>query len=247
MVKRVKRGEKGAAAQYVTRSTAIRRLQLSLQDFRRLCILKGVYPREPTKKLKGGDKTYYHSKDLKILEHDSLLGKFRDIKAHLKKYRKMQGRKDYKRAEELKEETPKYTLSHVIRERYPSFVDALRDLDDALCLVSLFANFPQHQTLELSAKDIQMCQRLYKEWMTYCSVSQCIKKVFFSIKGIYYQVELMGQSVTWVAPYAFNQRLPFDIDYRVISTFREFYVALLRFINYKLFAELGMEYPPKNL
>ena len=142
---------------------------------------------------------------------------------------------------------PKYTLSHVIRERYPSFVDALRDLDDALCLVSLFANFPQHQTLELSAKDIQMCQRLYKEWMTYCSISQCIKKVFFSIKGIYYQVELMGQSVTWVSPYTFNQRLPFDIDYRVISTFREFYTALLRFINYKLYAELGMSYPPKDL
>ena len=92
-----------------------------------------------------------------------------------------------------------------------------------------------------------MCQRLYKEWMTYCAISQCIKKVFFSIKGIYYQVELMGQSVTWVAPYAFNQRLPFDIDYRVISTFREFYVALLRFINFKLYAELGMAYPPKDL
>lgn len=83
--------------------------------------------------------------------------------------------------------------------------------------------------------------------MTYCAISQCIKKVFFSIKGIYYQVELMGQSVTWVSPYAFNQRLPFDIDYRVISTFREFYVALLRFINYKLYSDLGLKYPPKDL
>ena len=48
-----------------------------------------------------------------------------------------------------------------------------------------------------------------------------------------------------MAPYAFNQRLPFDIDYKVIGTFREFYVALLRFINYKLFSDLGMAYPPK--
>ena len=55
----------------------------------------------------------------------------------------------------------------------------------------------------------------------------------------------MGQTVTWVAPYAFNQRLPFDIDYKVIGTFREFYVALLRFINYKLFSDFGMSYPPK--
>jgi pescadillo protein len=73
-----------------------------------------------------------------------LLNKFREIKAHLKKYKMMQGKKEFKRAEEIKEETPRYTLSHVIKERYPSFKDALKDLDDALCLISLFANFPQH-------------------------------------------------------------------------------------------------------
>lgn len=51
--------------------------------------------------------------------------------------------------------------------------------------------------------------------------------------------------MTWVAPYAFNQRLPFDIDYKVMSTFREFYVALLRFINFKVFSDLGVAYPPQ--
>ena len=73
MVKRILKGKKGAGAQYITRSNAIRKLQLPLQDFRRLCILKGVYPREPKKKLKGSDKTYFHMKDLTILEHDTLL------------------------------------------------------------------------------------------------------------------------------------------------------------------------------
>ena len=144
MGRKIKAGTKGAAAQYITRSNAIRRLQLTLQDFRRLCILKGVYPREPKKKLKGTDKTYFHLKDLKILEHDVLLSKFMDIKAHLKKYKKLQGQKEFKKAEELKEERPRYSLSHVIKERYPTFQDALKDLDDALCLLSLFANFPQH-------------------------------------------------------------------------------------------------------
>ena len=158
--------------------------------------MKGIYPREPKNKLKGSDKTYFHIKDLKILEHDSLLGKFRDIKAHLKKYKKLQGKKEFKRAEEMKAMTPKYTLTHVIKERYPTFIDALRDLDDALCLISLFANFPQHQSLEIESKDIEMASRLYKEWMTYCTIAQCFKKSFFSIKGIYYQVEIMGYSIT---------------------------------------------------
>ena len=143
--------------------------------------------------------------------------------------------------------TPRYSLSNVIKERYPTFIDALRDMDDALCLISLFANFPQHLTLELESKDIEMANKLYKEWMTYCTVAQCFKKAFFSIKGIYYQVEIMGQNITWVAPFQFNQRLPFDIDYKVIGTFREFYTALLRFVNYKLYSELGMQYPPQNI
>ena len=57
----------------------------------------------------------------------------------------------------------------------------------------------------------------------------------------------MGQNVTWVAPYQFNQRLPFDIDYKIIGTFMEFYLSLLRFVNYKLYKDLEMDYPPTNI
>ena len=57
----------------------------------------------------------------------------------------------------------------------------------------------------------------------------------------------MGQNITWVSPYQFNQRLPFDLDYKVIGTFKEFYVALLRFVNFKLYTDLGLSYPPKDI
>jgi len=175
-----------------------------------------------------------------------LLSKFRDIKAHLKKHKKLLGRREEKLAEKHKKKTPKYSLAPVLKDRYPSFVDALRDLDDALCLISLFAQFPQHLTLEIAKKDLETCQTLYRDFLLYCTISQCFTKSFFSIKGIYYRVEIMGQQITWVQPYKFNQRLPFDVDYKVMGTFTEFYIALLKFTNYKLFADLGVPYPVEN-
>ena len=51
--------------------------------------------------------------------------------------------------------------------------------------------------------------------------------------------------MTWIAPYQFSQKLPFDVDYKVMNTFLEFYLSLLRFVNYKLFTDVGLEYPPR--
>lgn len=98
MGKKLQKGKRGERTQYLTRSKAIRKLQLSLKDFRRLCILKGVYPREPKRKFEGSNKTYYHVKDIKILMHDKLLQKFRELKAHAKKYHKLIAKKETKAA-----------------------------------------------------------------------------------------------------------------------------------------------------
>lgn len=42
--KKLKKGTGSAAAEYIGRTRAIKKLQLTIRDFRRLCILKGIYP-----------------------------------------------------------------------------------------------------------------------------------------------------------------------------------------------------------
>ena len=87
-----KRGARGGAALYATRNQALAKLQLRLPDFRRLCILKGVHPREPKRKTAGQNKTYYHVKDIAFLAHEPLLAAFRAARAHRRKVRRAQAK-----------------------------------------------------------------------------------------------------------------------------------------------------------
>lgn len=154
--------KKGSAAKYMTRARALRTLQVSLKDFRRLCILKGIYPRDPPKKFQGSDKTYYYSKDILYLQHEPLLNKFREMSALIKKVVRRAGRGEKADAVRLYDARPVYRLDHLIRERYPSFTDALRDLDDALCLVHLFACVPTVKLLP--PERVANCARLCREF-----------------------------------------------------------------------------------
>ena len=246
----------------------MRKLQISLPDFRRLCIFKGVglfvcfsifcqtlkplsgiYPREPRNKKKASKSstqstTFYYSKDIQYLLHEPLINKFRDHKALAKKIARFLGRGEVGDASRLERKgSSKVTLDHIIKERYPTFIDALRDLDDALSLLFLFANLPA--TAAVPPKTIALCQRLCLEFQHYLITTNSLRKSFLSIKGIYYQATVHGQDILWLVPYKFVQRITGDVDFRIMGTFVEFYTTLLGFVNFRLYNSIGLIYPPK--
>ncbi|URE39892.1 Pescadillo N-terminus [Musa troglodytarum] len=178
--------KEGNAAKYITRTKAVHYLQVSLSNFRKLCILKGIFPREPKKKVEGNHKTYYHMKDILFLAHEPLLEKFRDIRAHKKKVKKALARKNRDLADRLLNREPTYKLDRLILESH---------------------NLDFH------------CGSISK-------------------------AEVEGQKITWLTPHALQQVLTDDVDFNVMLTFSEFYVALLGFVNFKLYHSINVKYPP---
>lgn len=209
----------------------------------------GIYPREPRNKRKASKSstqstTFYYTKDIQYLLHEPLLNKFRDHKALSKKIARSLGRGEVGDAARLeKNGATKISLDHIIKERYPTFVDALRDLDDALSLLFLFASLPSTSTVP--PKTIALCQRLCLEFEHYLITSHSLRKSFLSIKGIYYQATIQGQDILWLVPYKFVQRVTQDVDFRIMGTFVEFYTTLVGFVNFRLYTSIGLVYPPK--
>ncbi|KAL7521834.1 hypothetical protein ACHAWX_006522 [Stephanocyclus meneghinianus] len=247
--KKRKAGLSGANAVFIGRAKVLKKLSISLKDFRRLCILKGVYPREPRNgSKKNGRQVYYHLKDVKALAHEPLLEKFREFRSFMKKVRRAANRNEKDEARRKEALAPRYTLHHLVRERYPRFVDALNDLDDALCLVALFAALPGDGRVKSGVT--RKARELISAWGAYCSVGGRISKSFVSVKGIYLEASIQtpstnGECVTirWVQPHNFTQYIPEGVDFRVMLTFFEFYETLLGFVLFKLYGELGVRYP----
>lgn len=249
MAQKKRKGQEGAAVEYITRPRALRKLQLSLSDFRRLCILKGIYPRDLKRKNRVGGsgsnkKTIYLAKDISFLSHEPLLAKFRTLQAFHKRLRRYVGRRDWTKVRSLEKHVkPEIKLDHLVRERYPTFSDALRDLDDPLSMLALFSTLPRTEEQSHQAETAAECARLLREFEAYVMATGGLRKAFISIKGIYYQAEVLGVPITWVVPHEFATPVPTDVDFKVMLTFLDFYRTLMRFVNYRLFARLGWPYP----
>ncbi|XP_043461308.1 pescadillo homolog [Leptopilina heterotoma] len=245
-----KKYKSGEGAQFLTRKSALKKLQLSLNDFRKLCILKGIYPREPrnrkrAQKGKPGIKILYHKKDIQFLMHEPIIWKLRDYKIFNKKVGRAKAMKDFSEMKRYLSNHPTMKIDHIVKERYPTFIDALRDLDDCLTLCFLFSTFPSmpHVPRDQSL----LCRRLTVEFMHAMIVAKAIRKVFVSIKGYYYQAEIKGQTITWIVPhhFSFEPQKKNEVDFKVMSTFVEFYIVMLGFVNFRLYHSLNLFYPPK--
>lgn len=145
MGKKTVKGTKGPASKFLSRKRSMKRLGVSLKDFRRICILKGVFPRQPNRTLSKAHRTYYHLKDIQFLERDPILQFFSKHKTYQKKLVKAVAKKDKLKARRLRAYRPRLDVDHVVRQRYPTFEEALRDLSDPLSLLSLIASFPGHR------------------------------------------------------------------------------------------------------
>ena len=228
-----------------------------------MCILKGIYPRDPKNKKKlsktgSTSGTYYWTKDIQFLLHEPLLNTLRETKSYAKKVARYTRKRDFAKVQSLEEHLkPQYSLDHLIKERYPTFVDALRDLDDALSMLYLFAALPNTSNIAMSRDEKRMAlapgheqlnfahtsAALLREFEAYLIKERCVRRTFISIKGIYYQAEIMNQTITWIVPHERTTPVPSDVDFRVMHTFLEFYQTLLGFINFKLFSRVGWSYP----
>ena len=186
-----------------------------------LCSLRppGIYPREPTNKKRANKgssapASFYYSKDILYLLHEPLLDKFRQHKTFAKKLARALGRGEWALAKGLEERKPLARLDHLVKERYPTFKQALQDLNDPLSLLCLFERLPRDPVpgkTQVPQEITAECARLVAEWKVWAIRTHALRKVFLSIKGVYYECEVpagrSGEtvSVRWLEPWEFKQ------------------------------------------
>ena len=239
-----KREKQAKITKYITRAQAIKHLNCTMDQFRKICILKGVYPRLPTKGLNALNqkKVYYHIDDIKPLVHDKVVAKVKAIRAFKKQIRRLEHRKEFHTKSQLMKNKPMINLASTIQERYPTFQDALNELGDCLSMVFMFASYRVSKGEKADA--IKVARRIAMEWESYIKHTNSLRKCFISYKGYYYTAIVCGVPVTWMVPHQFSIEKNEAVDFNVLHEFLSFYVVLMKFINYKLYTTAGLVYPP---
>ncbi len=80
------------------------------------------------------------------------------LKVYVKRLKRAKGRRDVKAIGRIRSQKPTYRLDHIVKERYPTFTDALKDLDDCLSLIFLFSILPKSKRVYVER--VHLCRRL---------------------------------------------------------------------------------------
>ncbi|ESL06257.1 hypothetical protein TRSC58_06071 [Trypanosoma rangeli SC58] len=236
---------------FLTRMQATRLLQVDSIQFRRLCILKGIYPRalaRSKQKQSGNDKQYYLAREIKWLVRDHLAERMMAHRAWEKKVRRAEamGLADDLKVLRSKKVKPQYSLVATIKERYPFFIDAVRDIDDAMSMIALYAflspEVMSETTIEthhvLTSGLHEQAREISERWNRYVTRAHVLSKGFISIKGYYFEAIVRGERVRWLCPHEYAHKFPPGIQQYITLSFLEFYVELMRFVLFKLERDL---------
>eukprot|EP00993_Chasmostoma_nieuportense_P005762 NODE_637_length_1988_cov_176.296077_g590_i0.p1 GENE.NODE_637_length_1988_cov_176.296077_g590_i0~~NODE_637_length_1988_cov_176.296077_g590_i0.p1 ORF type:complete len:637 (-),score=205.53 NODE_637_length_1988_cov_176.296077_g590_i0:76-1929(-) len=239
---------------YLARAQATRKLDISLAVFKKLCIIKGVYPRLPshlpTRVGRRKEHIYYRRIDINDLMQDPLLAVLRKNVAFQRRVKKKLIKGDHWGAKSFKQvKEPAYILAPIIKERYPTFAHALKELEDALCHVSLFASLaPElecksciNNPTKLPTALAEKSKLMMKKFNTYVQQTNSLRKTFLSVKGIYYEADIDSVRTVWMVPYFFSIKMPSEVDGNVMITFLEFYLTFLEFVMFRLEHDLKVK------
>eukprot|EP00796_Vickermania_ingenoplastis_P009111 gene9111-6402_t len=239
---------------YLTRMQATRLLQMDSIHFRRMCILKGVYPRalaRSKQKQSGNEKQYYLAREIKWLVRDHVAEKMMAHRAWEKKVKRAEamGLKDNLKLLHSPAVKPQHSLVATIKERYPYFIDAVKDIDDAMSMITLYAflspEVKSESTVEthhtLTSGLHERARATCDAWNEYVTKAKVLSKGFISIKGYYYEAIVRNERVRWLSPHEYAHKFPPGIQQYVMLSFLEFYLDLMKFVLLKLNADLKRE------
>lgn len=229
------KGKEGKSSNLIKEDEAIERVALDPKDMGRVAILRGVYPKVSPKD-KNSPWAYFHKKDLAMINADPMAWFIRDHANWLKHHEKRYNRKELDQTPE-----PIAPYDQLIRSRYPTFADAIKDLDDALTTIALFAQMSGTDILD-SARVLK-CRHLLAEFHYYVSHKHLLTKGFISKRGFHFEAQIEGLPVVWLIPHQFTLAKDPDVDYTILLNFLELYENLLSFVNLRLFKMIGLKYP----
>ena len=237
MGKQLKKGQKGRRSNLVREDKVLDRVALpDMKEFRRVCILRGVYPREMPKE-ENSPFAAFHKRDLAMINSDPMTCFIREHQVWLKN-----AKKKHNRGELYLRPQPKAPYAQLILSRYPTPLDAIHDLDDALRVVALFAQLAGSDVIP--SERVTKCRKLLAEFHYYVARTGCLNAAFISVSGFYFMATLEGEKVLWLIPHSFPIPRDSEVDFSVMLNFLELYEHLLGFMNKHFFIKIGMKYPP---